>query len=90
MSTAVRRGPPRLDIALEDRIQYYVRRGYRVVNRTETTAQLLRPKTFSFVWASFWFIFGLGFGIFFYLFYYLAKQDSTLYLPPTLPNEFES
>lgn len=74
---------PRLDVPLEDRIQYYVRRGYQVVNRTDTTAQLVRAKSFSFWWATFWFLF-FGFGIFLYLFYYLAKHDSTLYLPPTV------
>ena len=59
-------------------INRYVRQGYRVVSRTDTTAQLVKPKEFSLFWAI------IGF-LFLYLLYYLSKKDETLYLE-VLPN----
>lgn len=72
--------PPPSDRPIEEQIAYYARYGFRVQYQTATTAQLVRPKSFSFVWASLWFIFGFGIGIFFYLFYYMSKQDEMRYL----------
>jgi len=46
---------------LEAEIARYTQRGYRVLSRTDTSAQLLRPKKFSFLWALLWFLlFGIG------------------------------
>jgi len=64
---------------LRSEIDRRVRDGYRVVSETETSAQLLKPKVFSFVWALFWFLF-LGVGVLVYIFYYMAKKDKTVYL----------
>ena len=65
--------------ALSKEIQKYVRKGYRVVYQTATTAQLVKPKGFSCFWALAWlFIFGVGLLV--YIFYYLAKKDKILYL----------
>lgn len=68
---------------LEQHIGQLVRHGYRVISRTETTAQLVKPKEFSLLWALLWLgvtlcVFGLG--ILIYLFYYLAQKDKTVYL----------
>ena len=53
--------------------------GYRVESRTPTTAQLVRPKKVSFLWALLWFLL-FGIGILVYVAYYLAKSDQTVYL----------
>ena len=52
--------------ALDEAIGRYLRRGYFVQFRTATTAQLVRRKKFSFLWALFWVLF-LGVGIIIYL-----------------------
>lgn len=65
--------------ALDQELGQWSRRGYRVVSRTDTTAQLVKPKRFSCLWATLWFlVFGVGFLI--YLFYYAGKKDSVIYL----------
>jgi uncharacterized BrkB/YihY/UPF0761 family membrane protein len=64
---------------LDDQVRNYVHGGYRVVSRTPTAAQLVRPKNFSFLWALLWFLF-FGIGILVYVAYYLAKSDQTVYL----------
>ena len=58
---------------LEKEIRKYVKRGYQVASRTDTTAQLIKPKKFSL----FWFCVGL---IILYLAYYMWKRDKTVYL----------
>ena len=68
---------------LEERIGQLVRHGYRVISRTQTTAQLVKPKEFSLLWALLWLLVTLcvfGLGILIYLFYYLAQKDTTVYL----------
>ena len=67
---------------LEQSIEHYVSQGYRVVSRTEKSAQLVRPKEFSFFAALLWFlVFGVGLMI--YILYYLAKSDNMVYLRVT-------
>ncbi len=68
-----------MSAVLQAEIDRLVREGYRVVSQTETSAQLLKPKVFSFVWAFVWFLL-LGFGVLIYIFYYMAKKDKTVYL----------
>ena len=65
--------PLRLEI---DRL---VQDGYRVVSETEFSAQLVKPKAFSFGWALIWFLF-FGIGVLIYIFYYMAKKDAVVYL----------
>ncbi len=65
---------------LDERIFRYAKSGYRVVHRGDNSVQLLRPKTFSFLWALVWFFIGLGTGLLLYLFYYRAKKDETVYI----------
>jgi hypothetical protein len=65
--------------ALSKEIQKYVRKGYRVVHQTATTAQLVKPKGFSCFWALAW-LFVFGVGLLVYIFYYLSKKDKILYL----------
>lgn len=65
--------------ALQKEINKYVSRGFRVVSQTDTTAQLMKPKTFGFLWALAWLLL-FGVGILVYLFYYWAKKDETVYL----------
>jgi hypothetical protein len=64
---------------LDAQVARYVAAGYRVVARTPFTAQLVKPKVFSFAWALVWFLL-LAVGFVVYLMYYLSKQDSTVYL----------
>lgn len=68
-----------VDPLLAQEIQKYVRQGYRVVNQTNTTAQLVRPKKFSCLAATLWTLL-LGIGLIFYLFWYASKKDDTVYL----------
>lgn len=65
--------------ALATEIQKYIRQGYRVVNQTNTTAQLVRPKQFSCLIATLS-AFLVGIGLIFYLFWYASKKDDTVYL----------
>ena len=65
--------------ALQNEINDYVGRGVIVQSQTETSAQLIKPKVFSFVWAFIWFLL-LGVGVLVYIFYYMSKNDETVYL----------
>jgi hypothetical protein len=59
---------------LEEELQKYARDGFFVQNRTATTAQLVKPKQFSFIWALLWFLL-FGIGILVYLAYHASKKD---------------
>lgn len=59
---------------LEKQISILSQRGYSVTSRTDTTATLVKPKEFSFVWAVLWFLV-FGIGILIYIFYYMSKKD---------------
>jgi hypothetical protein len=64
---------------LQNEIGKYIKKGFRVLSQTDTTAQLVKPKKFSFLWAIFWFLF-LFVGLLVYLIYYLSKHDETIYI----------
>jgi len=64
---------------LNQEIGKYIKRGFRVISHTETTAQLIKPKKFSLLWAFLWFLL-LGIGLLVYVFYYVAKKDQAVYL----------
>ncbi len=64
---------------LEREINGYLSRGFQVQSQTETTAQLVKPKRFSLLWAVLW-LFVFGVGLVLYLLYYLSKKDETIYL----------
>ena len=64
---------------LEEAIGTYVFRGFYVRLKTPTTAQLVKPKEFSLVWALLWFLL-FGIGLLVYVFYYAAKKDEGVYL----------
>lgn len=64
---------------LQEEIEYYLERDYRVVSQTDTTAQLVKSKVFSLLWALLWFLF-FGVGLVVYLLYYVAKRDHQIYL----------
>jgi hypothetical protein len=66
--------------ALQDRVNKYIRDGYRVVSQSPTTAQLVRPKKFSLFFFLLWLIVGLGFGALVYIGWYMAKRDEQIYL----------
>ncbi|MEQ1760403.1 MAG: zinc ribbon domain-containing protein [Vicinamibacterales bacterium] len=71
--------PESKQTVLNSRIAEYVSKGYHVTSQTSDTAQLLRPKRFSFVLL----IVGLALGIFpgvFYVFWYFAKRDTLVFL----------
>lgn len=65
--------------ALQREIQHYVKRGYRVVSQTPTSAQLVRPKRFSCLVATLGALL-LLIGLLIYLFYYMSKKDDIIYL----------
>ena len=67
---------------LDTRISHYVRKGYIVQCQTGTSAQLVKPKKFSFFWAFVWFM-CFGVGLLVYLLYYWAKRDHVVYLSAT-------
>lgn len=66
-------------LILGQEIANYSRRGFRIVSRTDTTAQLSKPKEFSVLWATLWFLV-FGIGVLIYIFYYMAKTDEIAYL----------
>lgn len=70
---------PKKEEPLQEHINWYLDQGYRVASQTETSAQLVKPKGFSFVWAFLWFL-CLGVGLIVYLLYYAAKKDESVYL----------
>jgi uncharacterized membrane protein len=65
--------------ALDDAVRHWVKRGYVVQSRSDTTAQIVKHKKFSFLWALLWFLL-LGVGLLIYLIYYWAKRDKTVYV----------
>lgn len=58
---------------LQQEIARYVKQGYRIQFQTETTAQLVKPKSFSILGAI------LG-AVILYGLYYLSKRDRIVYL----------
>jgi hypothetical protein len=67
---------------LQREISSYARRGFRILSQTNTTAQLLKPKKFSFLWALLWFLL-FGIGLLIYLLWYWSRRDETVYLEVT-------
>jgi len=64
---------------LQEEINRLVHKGYRVLSQTDRSAQLVKPKKFSFWWALVWFlVFGVGLVV--YLIYYAGKKDPQVYL----------
>jgi hypothetical protein len=70
---------PGADKPLQEHINWYVSQGYQVTAQTETSAQLVKPKRFSLIWAFLWFL-ALGVGLIVYLFWHVSKRDKTVYL----------
>jgi hypothetical protein len=64
---------------LDREIEPYVRKGFHVTSRTDTTAQLLKAKKFSCLFATLWFLL-FGIGLVIYLIYYAAGRDELIYL----------
>lgn len=64
---------------LDKEIQSYVRKGYRVLSQTDTSAQLVKPKKFNLLIAVILLIcMVLPFII--YLLMYMAAKDKTVYI----------
>jgi hypothetical protein len=63
---------------LQREIHKYLRRGYRVISQTDTTAQLVKPKEFSCLW--FLINMLLLIGWIFYLAWYWSKRDTQVYI----------
>jgi hypothetical protein len=55
----------------------YQRQGWLVAGKTGISAQLVKPKIFSVVWAFLWLLL-FGAGIIVYLIYYMAKRPKTM------------
>lgn len=67
----------------EERLKFvidnYADAGFMIVYRDDRSAQLRRPKSFSFIFAFLWLLV-FGVGILVYVLYYLAKHDEVIYL----------
>lgn len=74
---------------LDEEIAGYVRSGYYVVSRGESSAQLIRKKKFSLFWGVLLLLLGIVPGIA-YLFWYLAKKDRYVYLSVDPSGKVES
>lgn len=82
ISTAETRPPlaeNRRTALLDYELAAWTNRGYRIIVRTPTTAQLLKPKHFSGLWATFWLLM-FGVGLIFYVIYHLSKSEQAVYL----------
>jgi type VI protein secretion system component VasF len=66
--------------ALQQRISYYVRHQYRVLSQTDTTAQLVKPKRFSLIWAIIWLILAVLPFLFYVGYHVFLKRESQVYL----------
>jgi hypothetical protein len=66
----------------EGEISHLTRQGFILMQKTETSAQLVRPKRFSLLWALLWFLV-FGVGVFVYIAFYLAKSDEGRYVEKT-------
>jgi hypothetical protein len=64
---------------LQREINKHLKQGYRVVSQTDTTAQLVKPKQFSCLWATLWLLV-LLIGLLIYIFYYMSQRDGQLYI----------
>jgi len=53
---------------------------WRLMTQTDTSAQLVQPKTFSAPIAFLWFFFPPVLGVLFYVLYYAGKKDRHLYV----------
>lgn len=60
-------------------IAHFTAQGFRIVSKSETSAQLMRPKQFSWLAAILSFLL-LGIGFLIYLAYYLGKKDESIFL----------
>lgn len=65
--------------ALQNSIAGYLGQGYRVVSQTDTTAQLVKPKSFSCLLAVVLFLLGVV-PLIIYLLFYLASKDQQVYI----------
>lgn len=64
---------------LDQEITRYVRKGYRVLSQTDTSAQLVRPKRFNLLLAVLLLVL-MVLPFIVYLLMYLAARDTTVYL----------
>ena len=64
---------------LQKEIGRYIRKGFRVVSQTDTSAQLVKPKRFSLLWAIIWLILAV-LPFILYLLWYLSRKDQVVYL----------
>lgn len=76
--------PPKLSIeqrqaTLRTAINNYTALGYRVINQTDSTAQLVRPKQFSCLIASLSLL-CFGVGVLFYIFFFMAMKDAIVFI----------
>ena len=63
---------------LDRAVAKYVKQGYRVISRTDTTAQLVKPKRFGCTWLLLSLL-SLGIALVFYLY----TKDKAIYLEVT-------
>jgi len=68
--------------ALNEAIAHFTAQGFRIVSKSEASAQLMRPKQFSWLAAILSFLL-LGIGFVIYLVYYLGQKDETIFVEVT-------
>ena len=64
---------------LERKIAEYINKGFRLQSRSDTTAQLIKPKKFSFLLAALGLLFW-GLGLILYLLYFWSRKDQVVFL----------
>jgi energy-converting hydrogenase Eha subunit E len=64
---------------LDREVQKYVNWGYRIISRTPTTAQLVKPKRFSPILAFLGLLIAVV-GLVIYIIIYLAMDDTLVYI----------
>lgn len=64
---------------LDKEIRAYVKQGYRVISRTDSTVQLVKPKKFSLIIAIICLLLAV-LPFILYVLIYMASSDQTIYL----------
>lgn len=65
---------------LQQRVNELVGQQYRVISQTPTTAQLVKPKRFSFLWFALWLVLMVAPALVYVLYHLFLKRERQVYL----------